>query len=142
MTHPRLSAQLSALICDEKLGIFIADVRAADIRFPFCCEEDNMAQNRVIQACETHWETYKNDCSGFVKAVAQQLGISLTGSANDIVDQAQTPPWTVLESGAEAKYKADDGLFVLGGLKALGHGHVVVVVSGPLLNKKYPTAYW
>lgn len=101
-----------------------------------------MAQNKVVQACEKHWEAHKSDCSGFAKAVAQELGISLTGSANDIVDQTQRPPWTVLKSGVEAKYKADEGMLVVGGLKAVGNGHVVIVVPGPLLHNKYPTAYW
>lgn len=44
--------------------------------------------------------------------------------------------------GAGARAKALAGKFVVGGLKAAGHGHVVVVVAGPLSHGKYPTAYW
>jgi hypothetical protein len=84
----------------------------------------------------------ENDCSGFVKDVAADLGISLKGQANEIVDTIQKKPWTVLKSGAEAKQKAVLGKFVIGGLKDTPHGHVVVVVDGPLAHGKYPTAYW
>lgn len=50
--------------------------------------------------------------------------------------------WTVCKNGIEARQKAIEGNFVIGGLKATGNGHVVVVVSGPLAHRKYPTAYW
>jgi hypothetical protein len=98
--------------------------------------------DKVTKACETHWEAHKDDCSGFVKAVANELGVVLTGQANDIVDHIGKLPWKALSSGQEAKKQADLGFFVLGGLKATSHGHVVVVVQGPLNRKKYPTGYW
>lgn len=96
----------------------------------------------VAIACEKHWETYKSDCSGFVKAVASDLGLSLTGQANDLSDQIQKSPWLKLKDGAEAQQKAALGFFVLGALKATPNGHVVVVVPGELSGGKYPTAYW
>ena len=99
------------------------------------------AGSRVIAACEKYWDKYKGDCSGFVKAVAGDLGISLTGMANDIVGQIQSAPWVVLPSGVEAATKASLG-FVVGGLVDNPHGHVVVVVKGPLAHGKYPSAYW
>ncbi len=57
--------------------------------------------------------------------------------------------WTPLTpgDGAAAKNQADAGLLVIAGLKGADqanpdpHGHVVVVVSGPL-DRQYPTAYW
>jgi len=96
----------------------------------------------VIKACEARWDAYKDDCSGFVKAVATEVGITLTGQANDIVDQMQRLPWKVLKSGREAEEHARLNFFVLGGLKATGHGHVVVVIPGPLNREMYPMAYW
>jgi len=97
---------------------------------------------RIINACEAEFNTYSGDCSGFVRAVASDLGITLTGLANQITDQIQIAPWAVLPDGVQAKAKADQGFFVIGGLKDNPHGHVVVVVTGPLAANKYPTAYW
>lgn len=96
---------------------------------------------RVVAACEADWEAHKSDCSGFVRAVAADLGVTLHGLANTITDRIQKAPWTVLKSGKEAAQQASKGL-VIGGLKASRHGHVVVVVPGPLAHGKYPTAYW
>ena len=50
--------------------------------------------------------------------------------------------WWPVENGVEARNWAEAGYLVIGGLKAAGHGHVVVVTSGPLAHGKYPTAYW
>ena len=101
-------------------------------------------QQQIINACETEFPNHTTDCSGFAKAVASDLGIVLTGMANDIVDQIGAAPWTALTDGIDAKSKADLGNFVVGGLKDNPHGHVVVVVQGPIdaAHQKYPTAYW
>jgi hypothetical protein len=102
----------------------------------------------IINECERNFEVYKADCSGFVKAVATKFGIDLTGQADSIVNQIQQPDWTKLLDGVEAKAKADAGWLVVAGLKSSNHnpprtnGHVVIVVSGPLANGKYPTGYW
>ena len=98
--------------------------------------------NKVRAACEKHWNAFKGDCSGFVKAVAGELGMTVTGQANEIVETMKALPWKPLRSGAEAKTHAELGYLVLGGLKASPNGHVVVVVKGPLNRGKYPTAYW
>ena len=103
---------------------------------------------KIIDVCEDEWPANKGDCSGFVKDVAAALGVSLSGQANDIVDQIAGPGWTKLNDGKAAKQAADEGKFVIGGLKGSdqqtpsAHGHVVVVVSGPLAKDQYPTAYW
>jgi len=99
-------------------------------------------QQTIIDTCEAEFDAHSDDCSGFVKAVANDLGITLTGMADDIVDEIQTAPWTTLADGIAAKAQADSGWFVVGGLKDTPHGHVVVVVQGPLAHGKYPTAYW
>lgn len=96
----------------------------------------------VKTVCESNWDAYLDDCSGFVKAVAAELGVTLNGQANDIVDAIQTFPWTKAKDGAEAAVKASMGYLVIGGLKAATNGHVVVVVPGAVKDGKYPTAYW
>ena len=102
----------------------------------------------VIDKCEKDFEANNTDCSAFVKAVGQDLGITLTGQADDIVDQIRGTGWTVLTGGPEAKQKADAGWFLVAGMKGVdldppnAHGHVVVVVSGPIAQLKYPSAYW
>lgn len=98
--------------------------------------------DKIVEACEKHWDTWKGDCSGFVKAVATEVGIRLTGQANDIVTQIQQEPWQPLADGVEAQRHAAAGLLVIGGLQESGHGHVVVVVPGALNRGKYPMAYW
>ncbi|EWY36961.1 hypothetical protein N825_22885 [Skermanella stibiiresistens SB22] len=106
--------------------------------------------NRIIAACEAEWPANKADCSGFVKDVAAQLGITLTGDADGIVGDIHSAGWRILRRGVDAKDAADKGEFVIAGLKssdhdpARGHGHVAVVVSGPLdaAYGKYPTVYW
>jgi hypothetical protein len=97
--------------------------------------------NKVVVACEKYWEQYQSDCSGFVKAVSLELGVTLTGQANDIVDQINIAPWLPLAGGSDAAAKSGLGL-VVAGLKDNPHGHVVIVVPGPLAHLKYPTAYW
>jgi hypothetical protein len=106
------------------------------------------AANRTIAKCEEVWDANKADCDAFAKAVAGAFGVTLNGQANDIVDQIQTAGWTRLADGSAAKAAADSGMLVIGGLKgsamtpAEAHGHVVVVVSGPIASGKYPSAYW
>ena len=96
----------------------------------------------VVATCEAKWDAHKNDCSGFLKAVATVLGVTLTGQANDIVDQIQKSPWTLAKDGLEAKAKAESGFFVVAGLKDTPNGHVVVITPGPVAHGKYPTGYW
>ncbi|MGB8261615.1 MAG: hypothetical protein WCE75_14735 [Terracidiphilus sp.] len=101
-------------------------------------------QQKIIDTCEAEFAAHIADCSGFAKAVGADLGVVLTGMANDIVDQIQAGSWRVLANGVEAMQEACAGRFVLGALKDEPHGHVVVVVNGPLdpSHQMYPTAYW
>jgi hypothetical protein len=98
--------------------------------------------NKVEVACENNWEDKKNNCSGFVKAVAAELGVSLDGDANTIVEAIQKLPWTTLKEGKEAKAKAESGFLVVAGLKAPGNGHVAIITPGQLAHEKYPVGYW
>ena len=98
---------------------------------------------RVASACKKHWPNWKSDCSGFVKAVAVELGYyDLFGQANNIIDQMQKQPWRKLSSGKEAAQQASLGKFVLAGHKRSPNGHVVVVMPGGPVYGKYPYAYW
>jgi cell wall-associated NlpC family hydrolase len=91
------------------------------------------------------------DCSGFVRAVATDLGIEprLTGQADDIMDQCRSSSaWGTLKSGEAAATAAADGYFVIAGLKANEHvpaknnGHVVVIIGRkPLYHSTYPYCY-
>lgn len=103
--------------------------------------ECSVKADQIVAACEARWEANKANCSGFVRAVAADLGIGLSGQANDIVDFIAANWWPIAD-GVAARDWAEAGYLVVGGLKAAGNGHVVVVVPGPLAHGKYPTAYW
>lgn len=92
--------------------------------------------------CEAEWDKWKSDCSGFVKAVAQDIGVPLSGQANDIVDfLEQSVAWEKLGTdGAAAIRYATMDYFVIAGLKASPNGHIAVVVKSP--PQVYPVGYW
>jgi hypothetical protein len=102
----------------------------------------------IKAACAAEYAANKDDCNKFAKAVGARFGIQFTGQADDIVDQITGLGWTRLSGGAQAKTMADQGMFVVAGLKGSGHnpprpnGHVAIVVTGPLAHNRYPTAYW
>lgn len=103
----------------------------------------------VHQACEQCFDAHQDDCSGFARAVGAALNVQIEGLANDIVDTLKKgTPWTPLANGAAAAAAAQEGKLVIGGLRGdaqsepCAHGHVVVVVSGPLAHGLYPSAYW
>lgn len=105
--------------------------------------------DRVKDACEACFEDHKSDCSGFARAVAAQLGVPLDGLADEIVDTLRAGgDWTKLDNGVAAQTAAASGKLVVAGLKGseqaqpASHGHVVVVVDGPLAHGAYPSAYW
>jgi len=112
---------------------------------PAVCESK---ASKVVDACEKNWPFWKADCSGFVKAVAHELGVCLVGDANAIVSGLTRPPWESIDpwwsvaSGVDAADWAEGGYLVIAGKQAPGNGHLVVVVPGPLAHGKYPTAYW
>ena len=116
----------------------VCEVRPKKVPTPAQC---TVAAAKVISVCESNWEAHKGNCSGFARAVATELGVMLFGQANDIVDFISANWWPI-DSGAEARNWAEAGYLVIGGLKATGNGHVVVVTAGPLAHQKYPTASW
>lgn len=108
----------------------------------------------IVKQCEQSWgEEFialiknRNNCSGFVKSVAQKLGVSLPAVNADGIVDAISKSWLKIGTGAEAANKAATGFFVLAGLKSMDHsrkasqGHVVVVIGGPLYRGKYPKCW-
>ena len=106
--------------------------------------------DRVTAACAACFGAHAGDCSGFARAVAARLDVPLDGLANDIADTLRQGAggWSVLADGMAAAASAREGKLVLAGLRGdqqaapSEHGHVVVVVPGPLAHNAYPTAWW
>jgi hypothetical protein len=100
----------------------------------------------VLAALNSCYAAHTNDCSGFLKAVMNKLGISYDGDpmANDFAAMLQngTGGWQPLSGGPQAAQSATAGNLVIGALAAQPHGHVVIVVPGPLNRGLYPTAWW
>lgn len=125
-------------------------LRSAAATFLLRSNRVNQPPSSVRELCEELLDAHAGDPSGFVRAVSQRLNIDLSGMANDIVDQMQQKDkgWEVLPDGATAAEKAASGYLVLAGLRGDTqknpdpHGHLAIVVSGPLAQGKYPTAYW
>jgi len=91
--------------------------------------------------CEQEWDANKADCSAFVRAVAGDLGITLSGQANALIDTMGRPPWTQLGTDtAKAATYAQMGYLVIAGLKATPNGHVAVIM--PVAPSPYLTGYW
>jgi len=71
----------------------------------------------IVDASEAAWEEEflpgtknKNNCSGFVKAVAKRLGIPLPDTANaDGIADVVSKKWTKVASGTEAARLAGTG---------------------------------
>ena len=101
-------------------------------------------ESAIETVSRREWPRWKSDCSGFVHAVADDLGIALSGNANAMVDAmgVKASGWIDLGSDpALAISYANRGFFVVAGLKASGHGHVVVIVPTPA-GSRYPVGYW
>jgi len=95
----------------------------------------------VKNICEKHWDKWKADCSGFLRAVAADCGITLTGQANDIIDAMGKTPWLPFGNDAsKAVQYASMQYLVVAGLKESPNGHVVVIMPGSATP--YPSAYW
>lgn len=103
----------------------------------------------IIEVCRNlrAVEANADDCNLFVKAVCAAFDVTLTGNADAIMGQIAGPGWTQHDNdGVAAAEAAKAGELVVAGMtsEALdsAHGHVVIVVDGPLNRGLYPTAYW
>jgi hypothetical protein len=110
-------------------------------------------RSRVIAACTKHWPDNQGDCSAFVRAVAQDLGFTLTGNANAIYTQIATAPWVRIGIGTQpsavAGISAGEGKFVVAAEQSQGNGHVAIVVdyrnafdSYPQVDRDKAVAFW
>jgi len=103
---------------------------------------------RIKAVNEQMWPLKGNydNCSGDVRAVAQVLGGTLYGNANNITKQIQGEGWTVYNSGAAVYYYGiSQGKYCIAGWPnpdPSKSGHVANLVDGPLAYGIYPTGYW
>lgn len=115
----------------------------------FTVPAPNPNAQRVIDACRSLWPARQNACNFFVRDVADQVGITLTGLADDMVDQIQRGGWSRLADGLAAHQAATQGKLVIAGVKApdfthpRNEGHVAVVVAGDMRSGTWaPPGYW
>src|SRR5208282_640803 len=107
-------------------------------------------QQIITNACKLHWERNKSDCNSFVRAVANSLGINLSGDANSIYRRIHKTPWVEIGEGRmfekEAGELAEAGLFVIAASQGERgeHGHVAVVTGANPKAKatSHLVAYW
>ncbi len=103
----------------------------------------------IQEICAKLLPAHEHDCSGYAHAVAAAMNVQLSGNADAIADllAAEDEGWTTLSDGPAAAAAAGTQL-VLAALRGnrqahpSAHGHVVVVVPGPLAHERYPSAYW
>jgi hypothetical protein len=121
-------------------------------------DQPRLDPQTIVNDCLLEWPANKGDCNHFVKAVSTDLGVQLFGVGDDADAIVQTlrdqttnssaTGWFKLIDGTDAKAKADAGQYVIAGLKGAdhnpprAHGHVAIVVTGPLAFQKYPTGFW
>jgi hypothetical protein len=104
-----------------------------------------MSKETILAACKKQFDLYSDDCSGFVRAVAKDLGYPLAGNANTLVDYFDKS-WTKIDR-VRAVELVKAGTLVIAGLNSADHnpprpnGHVVIVVDGPLYHDKYPSVW-
>lgn len=135
------------------------DTQKNQLRLAPCQKEGDSAEaERVIVACEKHWDANKADCNKFLKAVAIELEITEfdnSWNADAIIAYLEGSPsgWTKIDRGENEKsFKAAvAGKFVVAGLTSKdmerNNGHVSVVVAAPMVfsgadQLKYPRGYW
>ena len=99
-----------------------------------------MSATDIIAVCQKQILIHPNDCSAFVRTVANACGVILRGNANGIVMQLRSSG-QALRNGTAAGQAAASGKLVVGGLAAAGNGHVVIVVKGPIVGG-HPYAFW
>jgi hypothetical protein len=109
-----------------------------------CGRKRNVSRRDIIAVCQRYIRLYPNDCAAFVRAVASDCGVLVSGDANSIVDFIQTG--RRLSNGQAARQAAAAGDLVIAGVRGTKHGHVVIVVDGPMNTGKhpgkYPYAFW
>jgi hypothetical protein len=104
-----------------------------------------ITRETILAACRRYYSAHRDDCAAFLRAVAADLGFSLTGNADALVAELSRS-WTRL-TREQAIAAAEAGQFVVVGLRSRdfnppgNHGHVGVVVPGPLRHGLYPPVW-
>jgi cell wall-associated NlpC family hydrolase len=117
-----VSQSISEILSQQRARCRMSDAAKVDV-----------ANYPIFLLAEQNWDAHKSDCSGYVRAVAADLGIPLHGFANQLVDYwSRSPSWVTLgNDAARASELAAQGYFVVAGKKEKeGHGHVVIIVPG------------
>lgn len=106
-----------------------------------------MTKEDIVAACRKWYATFSNDCSGYVRAVTRELGHPVDGNADGIMNElARSAAWESIDRET-AVASAREGKLIVAGLKSsehnptANHGHVVIVVDGPLYHDKYPLVW-
>jgi hypothetical protein len=131
----------------------MGDTRMLPLAFVNRVSEDILTPQQIIDACNAVWEANKSNCSGFVRAVASPLGVTLFDDGDDadsIVDKlTSAPDWGALPDLPTVEANASAGWFIIAGMKSTefatprANGHVIVVVQGDDPNHPgFPMAYW
>jgi hypothetical protein len=120
----------------------MGDTRMLPLAFVNRVSEDILTPQQIIDACNAVWEANKSNCSGFVRAVASPLGVTLFDDGDDadsIVDKlTSAPDWGALPDLPTVEANASAGWFIIAGMKSTefatprANGHVIVVVQGML----------
>jgi len=112
-----------------------------------------LTSQQIVDVCKANWFANRSDCSAFVRAVTNALGLSIfvpSDDANAIVDKLTgDSAWSAIADLATVEQDATSGMLVIAGLKGgdftppRSHGHVVVVVQGDdSAHPGFPLAYW
>lgn len=111
---------------------------------------------KIQQTCVAVWADsgpdgpYKTACNFFAIEVADRLGLSLSGTADQIIASVRDDPaWTVIADGPSARQAALQGKFVVAGVPSDAYspprseGHVAIVTAGPMNGAGWaPAGYW
>lgn len=110
----------------------------------------------IDQVCRSVWSAsgpngpFRNASNDFVIEVAHRKGVTISGTADQIVAAMESSPvWTVLSDGEAARDAAARGMLVLAGLPSAAYdpprheGHLAVVVPGPMNPAGWaPAGFW
>jgi hypothetical protein len=111
---------------------------------------------KIQQICVDTWSQtgpsgpFKSACNFYLIEVADNLGISLSGTADQIIDQIRNSgSWSKLDNGPAARDAAAQGKFVIAGVKSDAYspprteGHVAIVTAGSMNPGGWaPAGYW
>ena len=87
---------------------------------------------KLIQVCDGAYDSYETNCSGFLKEVCKQLGITIDQGNADAIADFLDANWTELAGPADAKNAVDDKKFVVAALRSMT----------PIRTRNRTTATW